>query len=158
MIKLLERVQLTIGVVFLLTFFVTIVIQVVTRFMGISAIWTEELATYSFIWSVFMGAGVMVNRREHFQFDFLLRKAKGKYKNVLYLINDLIILLFSTAIVYFGWQAAVSFWDYEWVSIEAMKMGYVWISVPVMGATMAVYTLGHVIKNIKEFSKEEAAL
>ncbi|SFK08970.1 TRAP-type C4-dicarboxylate transport system, small permease component [Halobacillus dabanensis] len=157
MIKWLERIQLTIGVLFLITFFITIVIQVLTRFTGISAIWTEEVATYSFIWSVFMGAAVMLNRREHFQFDFLLKKLKGKGKNSLYLVNDLILLVFTFGIFYFGIQAVQNFWGYEWVSLEFMKMGYVWISVPIMGATMFIYTLAHIFRNVKNFNTEEVA-
>ncbi|QAS52985.1 TRAP transporter small permease [Halobacillus litoralis] len=157
MIKWLERIQLTIGVLFLVTFFVTIIIQVMTRFTGVSAIWTEEVATYSFIWSVFMGAAVMLNRREHFQFDFLLKKLKGKGKNSLYLINDVILLAFSFAIFYYGIQAVQNFWAYEWVSLEFMKMGYVWISVPIMGATMFIYTLAHILRNVKSFNTREVA-
>ncbi|WP_232324796.1 TRAP transporter small permease [Halobacillus mangrovi] len=157
LIKLLEKIQLTIGVLFLLTFFITIVIQVVTRFMGVSAVWTEEVATYSFIWSVFMGASVMLNRREHFQFDFLLKKLKGKGKDSLYLINDIILLVFSFAIFYFGIEAVQSFWNYNWVSLPQLKMGYVWISVPIMGGTMVIYTLAHIYRNVRNFNTKEVA-
>ncbi|UOQ95285.1 TRAP transporter small permease subunit [Halobacillus shinanisalinarum] len=155
-IKLLERIQLTIGVLFLLVFFVTIIIQVTTRYMGISAIWTGEVATYSFIWSVFMGASVMLNRREHFKFDLLLNKLKGKSKKSLYLINDLILLVFTFALFYFGIVVVESFWNFTWTSLPQMKMGYVWISIPIMGGTMVIYTLNHLIQNIKNFSGEEA--
>ncbi|MFC7063396.1 TRAP transporter small permease [Halobacillus seohaensis] len=157
LIKLLEKIQLTIGVIFLILFFVTIVIQVTTRFMGVSAVWTGEVATYSFIWAVFMGAAVMLNRREHFNFDLLLKKLKGKGRNSLYLFNDVILLLFSFAIFYYGIQTVQNFWDYNWVSLPEMKMGYVWISVPIMGGTMAIYTLSNIFRTIKNFNREEAA-
>lgn len=157
LIKLLEKIQLIIGGIFLSIFFIAIVIQVTTRMSGISAVWTEEVATYSFIWSVFMGTAVMLNRREHFQFDFLLKKLKGKAQRLLYFVNDLILLTFSFAIFYFGLEAVQNFWNYNWVSLPEMKMGYVWISVPIMGATMVIYTLNHIINNIKNMNREEAA-
>jgi len=156
-IKHLEKIQLIIGGLFLSVFFIAIIIQVTTRLSGISAIWTEEVATYSFIWSVFMGAAVMLNRREHFQFDFVLKKLKGKMQRTLYLVNDVILLLFSLAIFYYGIQAVQNFWNYNWVSLPWMKMGYVWISVPIMGATMVIYTIGHMIRNLKNFNGEEVA-
>ncbi|MYL32015.1 TRAP transporter small permease subunit [Pontibacillus yanchengensis] len=156
-IKLLERIQLTIGAIFLSIFFITIVIQVTTRMISISAIWTEEVANYSFIWAVFMGAAVMLNRREHFKFDLLLKKLKGKAKSTLVLINDLILLAFSFAIFYYGIIAVQNFWNYNWVSLSEMKMGYVWISVPIMGGTMVIYMIGHLINTIKQFNREEAA-
>ncbi|WP_163527632.1 TRAP transporter small permease [Halobacillus ihumii] len=154
-IKWLEKIQLTIGVLFLLVFFITIIIQVVTRYIGVSAIWTGEVATYSFIWSVFMGASVMLNKREHFKFDLLLNKLQGKSKKTLYLINDLILLVFTFALFYFGIIVTESFWNFTWVSLPQMKMGYVWISVPIMGGTMVIYTLAHMIRNVRNFSKRE---
>lgn len=156
-IKLLEKIQLTIGVICLSIFFITIVIQVLTRYMGISVIWTEEVANYSFIWAVFMGAAVMLNRREHFQFDLLLRKLKGKSKSSLTIVNDSILLLFNLAVFIYGIQAVKSFWDYNWVSLPFMKMWYVWLAVPIMGGTMVIYTISHLIKTVKNFKGEEVA-
>ncbi|WLR61937.1 hypothetical protein [Guptibacillus hwajinpoensis] len=34
LVKLLEKIQLTVGVLFLVVFFITIIIQVITRYMG----------------------------------------------------------------------------------------------------------------------------
>ncbi|MFC7319556.1 TRAP transporter small permease [Halobacillus campisalis] len=155
-IKMLERIQLTLGILFLVVFFVTIVFQVITRYMGVSAIWTEEVATYSFIWSVFMGAAVMLNRREHFQFDLLLNKLKGKKKKSLYLLNDLILLLFCFALFVLGVIVVDSFWNFRWQSIPEMKMGYVWISIPIMAGTMVIYTVAHMVTNITTFKREES--
>ncbi|MFG6118043.1 MULTISPECIES: TRAP transporter small permease [Thalassobacillus] len=155
-IKWLERIQLTLGILFLCIFFTAILIQVITRYMGVSVVWTEEVANYSFIWSVFMGASVMLNRREHFKFDLVLKKLRGKKRNTLFIINDLILLAFSFAIFFYGIQAVQSFWNYNWVSLSQMKMGYVWVSVPIMGGTMVIYTLNHIIRILKNFSREEA--
>ena len=70
-----EKIQLMLGVVFN-SLFVTILIQIFARYFGIPVIWTEEVSNYSFIWSVFMGASAMVNRKGHFKFNFLLLKLK----------------------------------------------------------------------------------
>jgi TRAP-type C4-dicarboxylate transport system permease small subunit len=156
MIKALEKIQLTICVISLSIFFVAIIIQIVTRHLGIAVIWTEEVANYSFIWSVFMGAAVMLNRREHFSFDFLLLKLKGVSKSTLLIVIDTIILLFTIALFYYGIEAVKNFWNYNWASLPAMKMGYVWISIPIMGFTMAVYSLNHLIQNIKELKRKGA--
>ncbi|WP_246202506.1 TRAP transporter small permease [Virgibacillus doumboii] len=156
-VKVLEKIQLTIGVLFLSLFFIVIMIQITTRHLGIAAIWTVEVANYSFIWAIFMGAAVMVNRREHFNFDFLTKKLKGKPRILLSIFNDLILLLFNTAIFYYGIKVVQNFWNYNWTSLPEMKMGYVWISIPIMGATMIIYTLSHLAKHVKTW-KEEGAL
>ncbi len=153
MIKTLEKAQMMLGVVMLSIFFIAIMIQIVSRHMGVSIIWTEEVANYSFIWSVFMGAAVMVNQREHFSFDFLALKLKGVKKIGLILLLDTIVLLFAIGLLYYGIQAASTFWDYNWVALPEMKMGYVWVALPITGLTMAIYTLGHIFNGFKDFKQ-----
>lgn len=150
-VKLLEKIQLSAGILFLSVFFIVILYQIITRHLGISAIWTVELATNSFIWAVFMGAAVMVNRREHFSFDILLKKLSGKKKISLSIFNDIVLILFNVAIFIYGIQVCQQFWNYNWTSIPELKMGYVWISIPIMGGTMVIYTLNHIINHLREW-------
>ncbi|WP_053360905.1 TRAP transporter small permease [Bacillus sp. FJAT-27251] len=149
MIRALEKIQMTIGVISLSIFLAAILIQIASRHLGIAIIWTEEVAKYSFIWSVFMGAAVMVNRREHFSFDFLSQKLEGKSKATLMTVIDSIVLLFSIALLYYGIVAVQNFWNYNWASIPSMKMGYVWISIPIMGASMALYSANHLAGSVR---------
>ncbi|WLD93332.1 TRAP transporter small permease [Alkalihalobacillus sp. AL-G] len=148
-IKILEKAQITVGVIFLSIFFITIMIQITTRHLGIAAIWTEEVANYSFIWAVFMGAAVMVNRREHFNFDFFQRKLKHRPRLMLSIFNDIILILFNIAIFYYGVEVVQKFWNYNWVSLPEVKMGYVWISVPIMACTMFIYSFSHLLDHFK---------
>jgi TRAP-type C4-dicarboxylate transport system permease small subunit len=158
MIKILAKIQLFIGVLSLSIFFVTILIQIVTRHLGIAVIWTEEVANYSFIWSVFMGAAVMVNTKEHFSFDLLLQKTKGLSRTSLLIVIDSIVLLFALSLLYYGIEVVQNFWNYNWASLPAMKMGYVWISIPIMGLTMSIYSINHLIINVKELKGRGAKL
>ncbi|WP_378938907.1 TRAP transporter small permease [Metabacillus herbersteinensis] len=152
-----EKTQMTIGVITLSIFLIAIIIQIVSRHMGIAIIWTEEVANYSFIWSVFMGASVMVYQREHFSFDFLTIKLTGKKRAILMIVIDTFVLLFSVAILYYGTEATQTFWNYNWVALPEMKMGYVWISLPIMGFTMAVYTISHLFNSFKELKRGPSA-
>jgi TRAP-type transport system small permease protein len=154
-IRMLERIQMTAGVVSLCIFFVAIVVQIVTRHMKIAVIWTEEVANYSFVWAIFMGAAVMVNRREHFSFDFLTSRFKGRKKASLFFFNDTVIMLFSFAIFFYGLQAMTTFWNYNWVALPFLKMGYVWIAIPIMGLTMFIYAFNHLIENWKALRSKE---
>src|SRR5690625_3578596 len=126
-------------------------LQIVTRYMGVSVIWTEEVATNSFIWAIFMGAAVMVNRREHFNFNFFERKLTGKAKASLNFFNDIVLILFNAAIFIYGIKVTQEFWDYNWTSIPELKMVYVWIAVTIMGLTMVIYSISHLLNHIKEF-------
>ncbi|GLO67355.1 MULTISPECIES: TRAP transporter small permease [Oceanobacillus] len=155
MTNAIEKIQITIGVIFLCVFFGIIVLQIVTRHLGISVVWTEEAANYSFIWAVFMGAAVMVNRREHFNFDFLVQKLKGKKRAYLSIFNDAILFIFNICIFLLGVQVVSEFWNYTWSSIPQMKMGYVWLVIPVMAATMLIYTTSHFVEHIRIIKAKE---
>lgn len=157
MINTLEKIQIVIGVIFLCVFFGVIVFQIVTRYLGISVIWTEEVANYSFVWAVFMGAAIMVNRREHFSFDFLIQKLQGKKKVYLSIFNDAILIVFNIFIFLLGVQVVNEFWNYTWATIPEMKMGYVWIAIPIMAATMIIYTISHFVNHIRVLRAKEVS-
>ncbi|GAA0315127.1 TRAP transporter small permease [Oceanobacillus sp. FSL W7-1281] len=154
-IQALEKVQIVIGVLFLCVFFCVIVLQIITRHLGISVIWTEEAANYSFIWAVFMGAAIMVNRREHFNFDFLQQKLQGKKRIYLSLFNDTVLIIFNVCIFLLGLQIVSEFWNYTWSTLPDMKMGYVWIAIPIMAGTMLIYTLFHMVQHVQKLKVKE---
>ncbi|WP_424765458.1 TRAP transporter small permease [Necropsobacter rosorum] len=70
-INYIEKIQLILGTIFLVIFVITTLIQVSTRYLGISAIWTEEISVNSFIWSMLLGAAVMTRKKQHFSFNLL---------------------------------------------------------------------------------------
>ncbi|GEL77736.1 TRAP transporter small permease [Tenuibacillus multivorans] len=148
-VRLLEKTQIFVGVAFLCVFIVTILIQITTRHLEIAVIWTEEVATHSFIWSVFMGAAVMVNRREHFSFDYLTKKLKGRKQATLNIIIDITLIAFNVLIFNYGIKVVEQFWNYNWVSMPDLKMGYVWIAIPIMAGTMIIYSLSHLVKHVQ---------
>jgi len=153
-LKLMERIQLMIGVLCLSVFLFTILIQVFSRYLGISVMWSEEMANFSFIWAVFMGASIMHNKREHFKFTMISDKLTGKRKILLDLVSNLILLCFNLLIFYYGVQTVYHFWDYTWVSLP-LKMGYVWLCIPIMGFSMSVYTVSHILGNIRQLKPKE---
>ncbi|MFD1414318.1 TRAP transporter small permease [Oceanobacillus jeddahense] len=154
-IHALEKIQIVIGVLFLCVFFCVIVLQIVTRHLGISVIWTEEAANYSFIWAVFMGAAIMVNRREHFNFDFLQQKLQGKKRIYLSLFNDTVLIIFNVCIFLLGLQIVSEFWNYTWSTLPDMKMGYVWVAIPIMAGTMLIYTFFHMVEHVQKLKVKE---
>src|SRR5690625_7371378 len=66
-VKVVDYVQLRLSALFLIVFVLTVSIQVLGRNFGFYIPWTEEVSNYSFIWMVFMGGAVLVNKDEHFR-------------------------------------------------------------------------------------------
>lgn len=144
----LKKIQLYLGGASITIFFIAILLQIISRYTKITVVWTGEVATYSFIWSIMMGAGYMVSEDKHFSFEMLLDKLSGKKKEYLNIFIKLNILFFGAAIFYYGAIITKQFWNYRLTSLNFVKMGYMWISLPILGFSIIVYSLEHILQYI----------
>lgn len=156
-VRTILRLQEALGTILLSVFFIAIVVQIGARYARIPLLWTEELANYSFIWAVFMGASAMVYHKAHFCFTFFRDRFTGKRGAVYDLLISLIMLMFTIPIFYYGRLVTIEFWDYNWISLPWMKMGYTWLCLPIMGFTMTLYILYQAFEDIQEIRKTETA-
>jgi TRAP-type C4-dicarboxylate transport system permease small subunit len=117
--------------------------------MKIPLLWTEELANYSFIWAVFMGASAMVCHRAHFCFTFFRDRFKGRSGAAYDIFVSLIVLSFTVPIFFYGIMVVRTFWNYNWISLPWVKMGYTWLCLPVMGFTMSLYAANQIWEDIQ---------
>ena len=56
--------------------------------------------------------------------------------------------------IVYGFDIVLEFWDYNWITLDWMKMGYTWMCVPISGATMSVYILSNTIKDLTGMRRE----
>ncbi len=145
-----EKIQKYVGMFFLSVFIVVVIIQIVARYIGVSVLWTEEIAVFSFIWAVFMGAALMVRDEAHFSFDFLKSKLMGRKKYVLMSITHVLMLIFSIYLLIYGKEITRTFWEYNWYSLPHFKMGYVWAVIPISAFLMCIYILEHMVNDLKK--------
>lgn len=148
MIKKMADVQIFLGTAFLLVFFVVVSLQVLFRYIGVSAMWTEDISQYSFIWSAFMGASAMVYYKQHFAFASLKSRVDGRMKYIYDILVSGAMLLFVVTMAVMGWKPVLSFWNHRWIGIPSFKMGYVWLCIPLTGITCTIYLLHHVFQDI----------
>lgn len=149
-IETIEKIQIAFGTIFLAIFLLTVVFQVASRYAGFSATWTQDVANYSFIVSVFMGAAAMVHEKKHFAFTSISDMMKdGPAKKILNLIILLLMLAFSIIMVYYGILIAKQFWNYTWENIPQLKKGPVWLCIPVSGGLMILYIIEQIVDDVK---------
>lgn len=155
-IQILEKVQIGVGAAFLFLFLLTVVVQMLSRYLGIAATWTEDVSMYSFIWAVFMGAGAMVYEQRHFAFSSLSGALKSeRAKLLLEIVISAIILLFSLWMVYYGIRITRQFWNYTWVNIPSFKRGPTWLCLPLSGLSASIYTIAQIAENVGKLAKGE---
>lgn len=150
---LMARLQLTIGAVCLVIFVVATLIQVATRYLGISVLWTEEVAVNAFIWAMFLGAAVMVRENEHFSFRILTDKFEGSKRSCLVLIQNLIVLVFCLFCSVYSVEITQTFWNSRWITLPQFKQGYIWLVMPVTFISSSIYLVDNMIKEIGKIRK-----
>ncbi|PKM57261.1 MAG: C4-dicarboxylate ABC transporter permease [Firmicutes bacterium HGW-Firmicutes-3] len=152
--KTVQSIEIFFGTLFISIFFITIIIQVFGRYLGITVSWTGEVAMYSFTWAVFLGAGAMTYEDKHFAFTSLRDRVTGKKREVLNIFLYLIVMSFTLAILYYGVIITMKFWNYRWIDIPSMRMGYTWLCVPILGATTTLYCINHIVAYAKKLRTE----
>ncbi len=93
-----------IALVFFWALGATVFYQFFTRYvMNDSAAWTEEIARYLLIATVFTGAAIGVAKNNHIQVDFFFRYFPKEFGHMLALLVDVLrTAFFAAAVVYTG--------------------------------------------------------
>ena len=163
-----NKIHITISGVFLSIFFVTVVIQVVSRLLfrvlplvfpniaPVSMIWTEDVTMYSFIWSVFLGASAMIYPEKHFAFTSISDNIKSKKAKItIHLVIMALVLLFMILMIYYGCIVTKKFWNYRGTSLPQLKRGWTWLCLPVSGACGCIYLIQKIVLDIRKLTKKE---
>ena len=143
-----------VGSITLTIFFGAVLAQMFCRYLGIMALWTEEVSTYSFIFTVFMGAAALVRENKHFAFTAVADGIKNeKVKALINLAISVIVLVFAYYMFVYGKQLMQKFWNYKWVSLPAMKRGYTWMCMPISAVSMMAFSVESIINQVAAMLK-----
>ncbi|MDO4961999.1 MAG: TRAP transporter small permease subunit [Eubacteriales bacterium] len=149
-IDMLAKIQIAVGGLFLAIFLLTVVYQMLSRYLGIAATWTEDVSMYSFIWATFMGAGAMVHDQRHFAFTSVTDMLKNKRaKSIIQLIIDIVMIIFAILMIKYGVAVTKQFWNYTWNNIPSFKRGPTWMCLPICGITSTIYLAELIVEEIK---------
>ncbi len=138
-----------IGSITLTIFFFAVIAQMFCRYLSIVALWTEEVSTYAFIFTVFMGAAALVRENKHFAFTAITDGIKNPLiKKLTGILISAIILVFAYFMFIYGRQLMQKFWNYKWVSMPSMKRGYTWLCVPISAASMMLFSAESIVRQV----------
>ncbi|WP_368188511.1 TRAP transporter small permease [Aestuariibius sp. HNIBRBA575] len=138
---------------------IPVAMQVIARYTGLIPVylWTEELATFLFVWVVMIGAMVAIWDGTHFD----VRVIPDARHPLLKLIQDglVLILIFGFACIF------------AWYGVEYAKFGYIqnsvmmranmlitYISVPISGVVWMMFTLYRLSEAFAHYRAETKAL
>ncbi len=150
-IKIIDKVNKALGLVLALLLMVMSVVvfyQVFSRFvLGESLRWSEELARYIMIWSVFIGAALALRKMELISVDAIKELMSEKIKKILVIFVYLLSLVFLAVLVIYGIEMAGNVVNQ---TSPAMRISMAWAysAIPVGSFFMILNIIAVVLENI----------
>lgn len=137
---------------FVILIFAVLVVDVlwgvVSRYvLGSQARWTEELATNLLVWVSLLGAALAYAEGAHIGVDVLVRKLDPGAQHLAAMVAHVAAATFAILVMIGGGYVLVSETLAAGQTTPALgwKMGHIYLSVPLSGAAMLIFAIGHLL-------------
>jgi TRAP-type C4-dicarboxylate transport system permease small subunit len=139
--RILMLIEGTAIVVLLLALIVSVLVQVISRYiMNVSSPWTEEFARYFFIWVSMLGAALGVQRGSHFGFDAVVKALPPWGRTLSWLMATAAAGGMAGVITAQGWRLVI-LGTSDTGPATNVPMPLVYAAIPVGGALMVAHIL-----------------
>lgn len=132
---------------------ISVALGVLARFFDLALVWTDELARYSFIWSVLLGTVVVFKQKKHIAVDLMESIFPEKMTKIIHVLIHVALLILFLILLRYGWMLTQQTWNVPTTSLE-IPTGLVYLAVPVSSFLLCLYTLIELYKmTFKKLSK-----
>ncbi len=138
-----ERALLVVGTFLFSVLIIVVFLQVVTRRMGISWVWTHEIALICFIWTVFLGGAIAVRLRRHYIVE-LLPARMLRANAALDVFGDVMIFIVLYVFIFSGWEFALLGLRRA-TRVLQLPQTILFLAFPVSGVFMALFGIENLI-------------
>lgn len=155
LVKVLDVAQLTALFLSAVGFSLICFAQVIARYVvNNSIIWADQACRYLFCVSTFLGAAICVKDRKHTSIDFLAEMLPPKARKYQTIVIFVIIAAFGVVLARSGYALALKAMKQK-VSTMPLKMGQIYMMVPISALFITINAIRVVIEEIVGLRKEE---
>ncbi len=121
---------------------ISVALQIVGRYIPFIPryLWTEEVARFSLIWTIFLGAMIGVREKKHFYVNFLPQNLSPKLETVLQIIYYIFMFTVSFVFIRFGYRYVLMGYVQE-SDITGLNLAFIYVSVPLSGITWCLFLI-----------------
>ncbi|WGG46539.1 TRAP transporter small permease [Rossellomorea sp. DA94] len=123
---------------------VVVLIQILSRYLPYTAVWTEELTRFLFIYSISFGAPLALKNKEFISVDILTgllpQKVQEYYEAFIYLV----VVILSFVIAYHGYTF-IEVGKGQTSATMAVDMSVIHASIAISFVFIAIYAIFHVM-------------
>ena len=125
------------GLMFLTTFY-----QVLARnVIHVTAMWTEELAKFLFVFIVFLGSATLMESEEHIRISILSDRLPASLARWHRLFVQLVLVAFGVIFVWSAWMNVLNSWEFHSPSMPWFRMSYLYLVLVFSGTLTLCYLL-----------------
>lgn len=123
-------------------------ISATLRWFGIDMSWSIDMAQLMFAWVCFIGADLAMRRVRHMGVDLLVDRLPKKVVNVIYVVNNLLILSFLALVVYYGINLCIINAQRQFNTLP-LSYSFVTASAPVGALLMMMTSIRRIIDHFR---------
>jgi len=109
--------------------------------LGASLIWYDEFASYLLVWLTFYGAVIAAYHRRHIAFETLVERLRPAARRGVAVAAEVCALLFQGILLYYGWILVKAIGEETAVSLEWVRMSWIYSVLPISGGLMLLISL-----------------
>jgi TRAP-type C4-dicarboxylate transport system permease small subunit len=144
----LEAVLMVLCGVSIFMFTLTVLLDVITRSIGVPWLWLQQVTTAFFAWGVFIGMAAATRRNDHFYLTEITKRMTGAPRNAIEIVNRVIVLIVAVVIVWCGTQnALLDLGSFRMPSLIPLTV-YTAV-VPIAGVLVALFSIEQLVNGWK---------
>ena len=126
--------------------------QVIARYTGVIPVylWTEELATFIFIWIVMLGSMLAVWDRTHFDVHVIPEATSPLGRLLQQGFVHIAVAAFAFLFIWYG-VGYTQFGAIQKSVMLRMNLAYTYVTVPIAGAGWALFSMRHLIVEFGQY-------
>jgi len=135
------------GALLALMFLTTFYQVLVRNVLFTTAMWTEELAKFLFVYIVFLGSATLVENEGHICIAVLTNRLPARLARWHKLFVLLVLIAFGVIFVWSSWLNVLNNWDFYAPSMTWFRLAYLYLGLVISG----VMTLFYLLFNVARF-------
>ncbi len=153
--KIIPNIDIIISCMALILVILSVIYGVIMRYVFNSPpAWTNELAGVAFTWVVFFGSSAAFKRKMHIGIELLVDSAPSKIKRGLIVIAELIVFIFLSFMVIYGFIYAIAAYQQP-TSVLRIPNTYIYIAIPISFTFMVLHQIFYLVRFCKNGFLEE---
>ena len=136
------------GVLLALMFLTTFYQVLVRNVLFTTAMWTEELAKFLFVYIVFLGSATLMENEGHICIAVLSDRLPARLARWHRLFVHLVLVVFGVIFVWSSWLNVLNNWEFYAPSMTWFRLAYLYLGLVVSGVMTLFYLLLNMVRSL----------